>query len=65
LLDPFNRLTGLDYPRFNLQVIANLFNVMNANTELNRQRNLTSSSFSTLTQNLSARILRFGVRLGF
>jgi hypothetical protein len=38
---------------------------MNANTELNRQRNITSSAFGRLTQNLSPRILRFGVRVGF
>jgi hypothetical protein len=53
------------YDRFNLQVVADLFNVMNANTELNRQRNIASPSFGQLTQNLSPRILRFGVRVGF
>jgi hypothetical protein len=53
------------YDRFNLQLVADLFNVMNANTELNRQRNITSSAFGRLTQNLSPRILRFGVRVGF
>jgi len=38
---------------------------MNANTVLNRQRNVTSPSFNTITQNLSPRILRFGMRIGF
>jgi hypothetical protein len=47
------------------QVAADLFNVFNSNTELNRQRNLASPNFSVLTQNLSPRILRIGVRLGF
>ena len=51
--------------RLNLQVVADLFNVMNANTELNRQRNVTAGNFGQLTQNLSPRILRFGVRVGF
>jgi hypothetical protein len=51
--------------RVNLQLIADLFNVMNANTELNRQRNITSATFGQLTQNLSPRILRFGMRLTF
>jgi hypothetical protein len=55
----------IQYERFNLQLIADLFNVMNANTELNRQRNITSGTFGRLTQNLSPRILRFGVRVGF
>jgi hypothetical protein len=54
-----------EYQRLNLQVIADLFNVMNANTELNRQRNANSTSYGRLTQNLSPRILRLGVRLGF
>jgi hypothetical protein len=54
-----------EYQLFNLQLIADLLNVMNANTELNRQRNLASASFGALTQNLSPRILRFGLRLGF
>jgi hypothetical protein len=58
----------LSYDRFNVQLIADLFNVFNANTELNRQRNITqmsATSFGRLTQNLSPRILRFGVRVGF
>ena len=48
-----------------MQLVADLFNVMNANTELNRQRNITSAAFGQLTQNLSPRILRFGMRLTF
>jgi Carboxypeptidase regulatory-like domain/TonB-dependent Receptor Plug Domain len=56
---------NLDFDRLNLQLVADLFNVMNANTELNRQRNITNPNFERLTQNLSPRILRFGVRVGF
>jgi hypothetical protein len=44
---------------------ADLFNVLNSNTELNRNRNLDSPSFGRLTQNLSPRILRFGMRMTF
>jgi hypothetical protein len=55
----------LRYDRLNLQLVADLFNVLNANTELNRQRNITNPNFGRLTQNLSPRILRFGVRIGF
>jgi hypothetical protein len=54
--------------RFNarsVEVIADLFNVFNANTELVRNRNAGSTAFQTLTQNLSPRILRFGLRVGF
>ena len=56
---------SFQYDRLNVQLVADLFNVMNANTELNRQRNITSTSFGRLTQNLSPRILRFGIRVGF
>jgi Carboxypeptidase regulatory-like domain/TonB-dependent Receptor Plug Domain len=48
-----------------VEVIADLFNVLNANTELVRNRNVTSTAFNSLQQNLSPRILRFGVRVGF
>ena len=49
----------------NMTLTADVFNVFNSNTELNRQRNLGSARFSELTDNLSPRILRFGMRLGF
>jgi hypothetical protein len=45
--------------------VADLFNVLNSNVALNRQRNIASASFNRITQNLSPRILRVGVRLGF
>ena len=48
-----------------VEVIADCFNVLNANTELVRNRNAESAQFQTLTQNLSPRILRFGERVGF
>jgi hypothetical protein len=51
--------------RFELQLVADLFNVFNANTVLNRQRNVESANFQRITQNLSPRILRFGLRMGF
>ena len=51
--------------RLNLQLIADAFNVLNANTELQRERNVGSPNFGRLNQNLSPRILRFGVRVGF
>jgi hypothetical protein len=61
--------------RANLQFIADLFNVMNANTEIVRNRNAAPAAgdtsgrpgpaYRTLSQNLSPRIWRFGVRVGF
>jgi hypothetical protein len=51
--------------RVNLSVMGDLFNVFNANTELVRNRNVTSSTYRRLAQNLSPRILRFGLKLEF
>jgi hypothetical protein len=50
--------------RANLVFTADMFNVLNSNTEINRIRNQGSTTFFRLTQNLSPRIVRFGVRLG-
>ncbi len=54
-----------DLQRANIQVIGDLFNVMNANTALVRVRNISSPTFDVLAQNLSPRILRIGVKVGF
>jgi hypothetical protein len=49
----------------NITLTADVFNVFNSNTELNRQRNLGSARFGELTDYLSPRVLRLGMRLGF
>jgi hypothetical protein len=64
-----------DMGRANLQVIADLFNLFNANTALVRNRNAAPAAGDTsgrpgptyqqLSQNLSPRIWRFGLRVGF
>ena len=60
------RLTRhLRFDRFNGQIIADLFNVFNANTELQRERHILSPNFNRLNQNLSPRIFRVGLRIGF
>jgi hypothetical protein len=61
--------------RANFQIIADLFNVFNANTALVRNRNAAPAAgsttgapgptFRTISQNLSPRIWRFGIRVGF
>jgi hypothetical protein len=45
--------------------MGDLFNVFNANTALLRNDNVLSTSFNALAQNLSPRILRVGVVIGF
>jgi len=49
----------------NLRVVGDLFNAFNANTELVRVNNIGASNFNALSQNLSPRIFRVGVVLGF
>ncbi len=47
------------------QIHADLFNVFSENVILNRIRNVGATTFFDPTQNLSPRIVRFGVRVGF
>jgi hypothetical protein len=53
------------FGRANLNIAADLFNVFNSNTELNRIRQANSSTFNRLDEILSPRILRLGARLSF
>jgi hypothetical protein len=48
-----------------LRLIGDVFNLFNANTVLVRNNNLASSSFNAIAQNLSPRIFRVGVVVGF
>jgi hypothetical protein len=48
-----------------LRVIGDLFNVTNANTVLIRNNNVLSTAFNTIAQNVSPRILRAGLVVGF
>ena len=49
----------------NVRLILDVFNVMNANTPLVRVNDVTSTRFNALAQNLSPRIARVGVVIGF
>src|SRR4029077_3378610 len=49
----------------NLRLIGDLFNAMNANTALVRNNNVLSTAFNTIGQNLSPRIFRAGLVVGF
>ena len=48
-----------------LRVIGDIFNLANANTVLIRNNNLGSTAFNTIAQNLSPRIFRAGLVVGF
>ncbi len=48
-----------------LRGMFDVFNLMNANTVLVRNGNVTSTSFNQIAQNLSPRIARIGVQIGF
>ena len=55
----------MTFGNVNLRLIGDLFNVMNANTVLIRNNNVLSTAFNTVGQNLSPRIFRVGVVVGF
>ena len=48
-----------------MRAILDVFNILNANTALVRVNNVSSTNFNALAQNLSPRIARVGVVLGF
>jgi len=48
-----------------LRVIGDVFNVTNANTVLIRNNNILSTAFNTIAQNVSPRIFRMGLTVGF
>jgi hypothetical protein len=48
-----------------VRLIGDLFNVLNANTVLVRNNNILSTTFNQIGQNLSPRIFRIGLEVGF
>jgi hypothetical protein len=48
-----------------LRLIGDVFNVFNANTVLVRNNNVLSTAFNSIAVNLSPRIFRAGVVVGF
>ena len=50
---------------FGVTIGLDVFNVFNDNTVLQRDRNLTSTSYNYIQETISPRILRGGVRLSF
>jgi hypothetical protein len=48
-----------------LRVIGDVFNALNANTVLIRNNNVLSTAFNSIAQNLSPRIFRAGLVVGF
>ena len=48
-----------------LRLIGDVFNALNANTVLVRNNNVLSTAFNTIGQNLSPRIFRAGLVVGF
>ena len=48
-----------------LRLVGDVFNVFNANTVLVRNNNILSTTFNQIAQNMSPRIVRFGLEVGF
>jgi hypothetical protein len=60
---PFRLQTGKQ--SVEVRLVGDVFNLFNANTELIRNGNIASTTFNTLTKNLSPRIFRIGLVIGF
>src|SRR6185436_7651688 len=56
---------NLRFQRVNLVLSADLFNALNAGTALQHNRNLQSPGFNTISEIISPRILRVGVKFQF
>jgi Carboxypeptidase regulatory-like domain len=48
-----------------VRLVGDVFNLFNADTVLVRNNNILSNTFNQIAQNLSPRIVRFGVEVGF
>jgi hypothetical protein len=53
------------FQTLSVRAIGDVFNVANANTVLVRNNNILSTTFNQIGQNLSPRIFRIGVEVGF
>ena len=59
------RARELQAPTFGERLIGDLFNIINANTVLIRNNNIPATPFNQITHNLSPRIFRAGLVVGF
>src|SRR5262249_9263184 len=53
------------FPTVRIRVIGDVFNLTNANTALLRVNNIGASNFNALSQNVTPRLLRLGLVVGF
>jgi hypothetical protein len=56
---------GFKANRADIRLMADVFNALNASTTLIKGNNITATNLNVITQNLSPRIVRFGLVLGF
>jgi carboxypeptidase family protein/TonB-dependent receptor-like protein len=56
---------ALTFRKVSVRLIGDVFNVMNADTVLIRNNNVLSTAFNAIGQNLSPRIFRAGLVIGF
>ena len=53
------------FQALSVRVIGDVFNLLDANTVLARNNNVLSTTFNQIVQNLSPRVFRIGVEVGF
>jgi hypothetical protein len=56
---------AITYEGVTVQLMADVFNLFNANTSLLRVNSITASNFNALSQNMTPRVVRLGLTVGF
>jgi hypothetical protein len=61
----FRIAKAFKYQSISVKLMGDVFNLFNADTALLRNNDITSATFNSLTQNMTPRLVRFGVTIGF
>ena len=61
----FRIAKGVKYQGISAKLMADVFNLFNSDTVLLRNNDITSSTFNSITQNRTPRLMRFGLTIGF
>ena len=56
---------GVKYEGISAKLMVDVFNLFNSDTVLLRNNDITSSTFNSITQNRTPRLVRFGLTIGF
>ena len=61
----FRIAKGVKYQGISVKLMADVFNLFNSDTVLLRVNDISASTFNSITQNRTPRLVRFGLTIGF